>query len=333
MARLRRAASSQVLVATTVIEVGVDVPNATRDGHRARRALRPGAAPPAPRPRRPRRRRLDLRAGQPRPALRRGAGAARRAWSRTDDGFVIAEKDLEIRGPGDFFGTRQWGMPALPRAPTCIRDRDAAGARARGGVPLRGGGCAERAGGAARVPGAGRLGAPLRPGEGGMMPHHRRAAARAAGCKSPAGDDDAAHRRPRAADAVRHPGPAVPGCRFLDAFAGSGGIGLEALSRGAARVVLVDDERAPRSSAIREQRSALAGGRAARCEVFRQDARVALAALARARASASTSSTWTRPTRATSTSRCCSSGARRACSPRAASWWPSTSTSARSRRQ
>jgi 16S rRNA G966 N2-methylase RsmD len=34
--------------------------------------------------------------------------------------------------------------------------------------------------------------------------------------------------------------PLIPGCRFLDAFAGNGGVGLEALSRGAAKVVLVD---------------------------------------------------------------------------------------------
>ena len=40
----------------------------------------------------------------------------------TEDGFLIAEKDLEIRGPGDFFGTRQWGLPAL-RVANLIRDR------------------------------------------------------------------------------------------------------------------------------------------------------------------------------------------------------------------
>jgi ATP-dependent DNA helicase RecG len=41
----------------------------------------------------------------------------------TEDGFAIAEKDLEIRGPGDFFGTRQWGMPTF-RVAHLLRDRD-----------------------------------------------------------------------------------------------------------------------------------------------------------------------------------------------------------------
>jgi ATP-dependent DNA helicase RecG len=41
----------------------------------------------------------------------------------TEDGFAIAERDLEIRGPGDFFGTRQWGLPGL-RASNLVRDRD-----------------------------------------------------------------------------------------------------------------------------------------------------------------------------------------------------------------
>jgi ATP-dependent DNA helicase RecG len=41
----------------------------------------------------------------------------------TEDGFAIAERDLEIRGPGDFFGTRQWGMPTF-RVAHLVRDRD-----------------------------------------------------------------------------------------------------------------------------------------------------------------------------------------------------------------
>jgi ATP-dependent DNA helicase RecG len=43
--------------------------------------------------------------------------------SATNDGFVIAERDLELRGPGDFFGTRQSGMPRL-RTGDLVRDRD-----------------------------------------------------------------------------------------------------------------------------------------------------------------------------------------------------------------
>jgi len=70
----------------------------------------------------------------------------------------------------------------------------------------------------------------------------------------------------------------MPGCRFLDAFAGGGGVGLEALSRGAARVVMVEQS-APAVLAIRENLESLAtlGGDA---QVYRQDARVALEALA-----------------------------------------------------
>ncbi len=72
--------------------------------------------------------------------------------------------------------------------------------------------------------------------------------------------------------------PRIPGCRFLDAFAGGGGVGLEALSRGAARVVLIDRS-ASAVEAARENARVLtpAGGEV---QVFRQDARTALAALA-----------------------------------------------------
>ena len=72
--------------------------------------------------------------------------------------------------------------------------------------------------------------------------------------------------------------PRVPGCRFLDAFAGNGGVGLEALSRGAAKVVLVDKS-GPAVEAIRENARALAAS-GGEVEVFRQDARTGMAALA-----------------------------------------------------
>jgi 16S rRNA (guanine966-N2)-methyltransferase len=70
--------------------------------------------------------------------------------------------------------------------------------------------------------------------------------------------------------------PEIPGARFLDAFAGSGGVGLEALSRGAAKVVLVD-RGAAAVAAARENARALA--KAGSVEVYRQDARTAIAAL------------------------------------------------------
>ena len=43
------------------------------------------------------------------------------AVAETTDGFEIAERDLELRGPGDFFGTRQSGIPTL-RVGDLLRD-------------------------------------------------------------------------------------------------------------------------------------------------------------------------------------------------------------------
>ncbi len=45
------------------------------------------------------------------------------ALVKSNDGFVIAEEDLRIRGPGEFLGLRQWGMPEF-RAANLLRDAD-----------------------------------------------------------------------------------------------------------------------------------------------------------------------------------------------------------------
>jgi ATP-dependent DNA helicase RecG len=113
---------TDVLVATTVIEVGVDVPNATvmviehaeRFGlsqlHQLRgRVGRGGGASSC----------VLLAHGRLSPE----AQARLDVMVRSDDGFLIAEKDLELRGPGDFFGTRQSGMPAF-RVADLLRDRE-----------------------------------------------------------------------------------------------------------------------------------------------------------------------------------------------------------------
>ena len=111
-----------VLVATTVIEVGVDVPNAAvmviehaeRFGlaqlHQLRGRIGRGAAKSY----------CVLMTGG-----KVSEEGERRldAMVRTTDGFQIAELDLELRGPGEFFGTRQAGLPSFQVA-SLIRDRD-----------------------------------------------------------------------------------------------------------------------------------------------------------------------------------------------------------------
>ncbi len=71
--------------------------------------------------------------------------------------------------------------------------------------------------------------------------------------------------------------PVIHGSRFLDAFAGGGGVGLEALSRGARRVVLVDESRAA-IEAVRANAALLAPGSEG-IDVLREDSRRALARL------------------------------------------------------
>ncbi len=112
----------QILVSTTVIEVGIDVPNASimviehaeRFGlsqlHQLRGRIGRGHHPGL----------CVLVADR--------VGSAD-AWKRLDimrrtqDGFAIAEKDLELRGPGEFVGTRQSGLPEF-QVGNLVRDRE-----------------------------------------------------------------------------------------------------------------------------------------------------------------------------------------------------------------
>ena len=118
--RAFKLAGIQVLVATTVIEVGVDVPNASlmiienaeRMGlsqlHQLRGRVGRGAAQSS----------CVLLYRPPLGQLARSRLAVLR---ETNDGFLVAQRDLELRGPGELLGTRQTGLPQY-RVADLLRD-------------------------------------------------------------------------------------------------------------------------------------------------------------------------------------------------------------------
>jgi len=206
----------QILVSTTVIEVGVDVPNATvmvieqaeRFGLAQLHQLRG---------------RVGRGAAQSYCVLitERMSDAAReriRTLVDSNDGFLIAEMDLKLRGPGEFFGTKQSGLPTL-RVANILRDQEILEAARREALDFVSHPPSEEE---------------LRRAVAYIRDHWQRRYGR--------------DTRPTP-DRLRETlfdilASRISGAVFLDAYAGTGAVGIEALSRGAARCVFLEQSRA-----------------------------------------------------------------------------------------
>ena len=243
--------AADVLVATSVIEVGIDVPNATvmlvedadRYGisqlHQLRGRIGRGAHPS-----------LCLLFGP-------SESPRLRALAAHPDGFSSPRSTSSCAARASSSGPRQHGQ-ALFRVAELPRDAELlerAVVAARAITAERPGARAARARAAGRRPGRART-APRRGRRSGRE-GRRRAVRRADGSLRPAGRAT----RPtsdRVREALFSILGDVEGARVLDLFAGSGALGIEALSRGAATATLVDSSRggAARRSAATSTRSA-----------------------------------------------------------------------------
>ena len=219
------AGTAQILVATTVIEVGIDVPNATV--MLVEDADRYGIS---------QLHQLRGRIGRGEHAslcLLFGRRDSRRlqALARESDGFRLAEVDLDLRGYGELAGTRQSGHDAQYKFADLTRDKE----------------LLERAVLYSKTvldkdPGLGEpehAAACARCCRGSWHEGRRRYATVAASLRAPRGEQT----RPtsdRVREALFSILASVEGAEVLDLFAGSGALGIEALSRGAASATFVD---------------------------------------------------------------------------------------------
>ena len=252
-----RSGALDVLVATTVIEVGVDIPEASGDGHRGRRPLRHRPAPPVAGSGR------AGRASRPgatccRRTTRRRPRPASRPWSGPPTASSWPTSISSLRGEGTILGARQKGRSDL-RLAKLLSDRDLVveardGGRGRGGAGIPGStttscwsrSCASSSTRRGRIP-VQELRFRSRLDGGGSR--------RWAGGR-PVGWTGASHRWDVPRTTVDRTGHArtvrpttdrvreavfdilfslggVDGMQVADLFAGSGAMGIEALSRGA----------------------------------------------------------------------------------------------------